>query len=205
MKLTLGEVKIMKSKVFSVAVFLILSTSLLKAESFRQSVPVAQSNVYSLSPAEPTCCYSERRIWKKTSTQSGWSVNPNQFNPMGFAQRERYRSMQPAPLPRDRRELNPWSVTNQNYSAHYERRNQNRAQGSNAEYFQPGGYRYPVAAGGYNELDYVPDALTGYGDPFLYGLAYPGYAPLGYATPWGGGPYLPGAGLYPPMYGPYGW
>jgi len=196
----------MKRKMFISVGFIVLSASPVIADPYAQPIPVAPTNVYSVNPVEPTCCYSEQRIWKKTNTQSGWSVSPEHYQPMGFAQRDHYRPSRPTPLPRDRQEDNPWSVIPHGYAGqNYVRKNQNRSRGSNAEYFQPAGYHYPPPVRGHNELDYVPEAFTGYGDPFLTGMAYPGYAPIGYGAPWGGGPYSHAPGFFPPVYGPYGW
>ncbi len=179
----------------SIAVLLILCVSPVMSDSHWQQSS-AQTNVYGARSQEPTCCYSQSRLWQNTNTQSGWSVNRKNFDPNGFPQRSDYRPLRPEPLPRDTAQRNPWSVNSPGFAGKRDRAQRPNRQWSNAQYFQPAYYNYPppvaMDRGGGWESDLMLLGIGAQGDPYFNGPSYPGY---GHGLAPFGGPYGPG---YPP-------
>jgi hypothetical protein len=167
----------------------------------------AQTNIYGTDRNNgPTCCYSEEKIWEKTGSQSGWSVDNRHYDPYGFPQRDEYRDTRPDPLPRDVETGNPWSVQAYDYADEPRRTGNSGNPWVNAQFYQPPAYLYPTPVrtgmAGMNS----PYGPGGLGDPYLGlyelgapGLMYPGLGgPLGMLGPLTPlGLYGPGIGLGP--------
>lgn len=166
-----------------------------------------QTDIYGARQHEPTCCYSEERIWKKTGSQTGWSIDPDSYDPYGFPRRDEYRQRRPEPLPRDVEGGNPWSVTEYDYGGGSSRNARGNPWG-NAQFYQPPAYLYPAPVGGRPGSSLSPHGLGGIDDPYLGlgalgapGLLYPGVFYPGPGGPLGlPGPLTP-LGLYGPGMG----
>ncbi len=167
-------------------------TAALAATAAEWGDPVGQEPVYATGKGSPTCCYSENRIWRRTSNETGWSTKGRYFSPYGFARRDDYRPRRPAPLPRGVDSANPWT------GGDYVQRVDSR-RGGNAEFFRPAYYNYPPPVGPLpgpagDPLDPLlllptpPPALAA--DPYLGGLYLPGLA--GPAGAWAAPGMLPG-------------
>ncbi len=166
---------------------MVMVSATVQAASDWESLP-GQEPVYTTGTAEPTCCYSEDRIWRNTNNESRWSTRGRHFSPYGFANREGYRPTRPTPLPRGMESSNPWA------GGEYVQRVGGDRQGrGNAEFFRPAYYNYPPPVGP------VPGSLAG--DPLDPLLMLPTPAPGLLADPYLGGLYLPG--LAGPV-GPWG-
>lgn len=138
--------------------------------------PIPQEPVYASGNGSPTCCYSEDRIWRRTSNETGWSTKGRHFSPYGFARRDGYRPARPTPLPRGVDSANPWT------GGDYVQRVAGRQGSGKAEFFRPAYYNYPPPVGP------LPGAAGDPLDPLLLPTPTPALA----ADPYLGGLYLPG-------------
>lgn len=167
-----------------------------------------QTDIYGSRQHEPTCCYSEERIWKKTGSQTGWSIDPDSYDPYGFPRRDEYPQRRPEPLPRDVEGSNPWSVAAYDYGGESRHPGKQGTPWGNAQFYQPPAYLYPapVGAGPGSPLSsYGPggidDPYPGLGALGAPGLGYPGAFYPGLGGPLGLlGPLTP-LGLYGPGMG----
>lgn len=157
--------------------------------------------IYGSSTGEPTCCYSQSRIWRKTNSQSGWSVQRHSFDPWGFPERESYQAVRPTPLPRGTQLDNPWTMQGSASGRSHGYSRMLSGPGPNADYFQPAPWHYPppasptyaTAYGMTSEAELEPFGFTGPVDPYLAGLWSPALFGPGVLNPmWPIAPFGPG-------------